>query len=278
VTWQLTPVLHHFFDWDRLLAWKGLSRTFGVHLQIDTGMGRLGFRREQWPEIWRRLMNKPPFHIEALMTHWACADDPLHPLNNTQKSTWEDFMSQWSAHQLPVLPWHANNSAGFMQDWMPESRWVRPGLALYGISPLPDSDSGSDSLRPVMQVFSQIIALKDMPVGSSVSYGATYTTSRESRIAVVAMGYADGIPLRSGDQAHVLIRGQPCPVRGRITMDMTLVDVSHLEEVQVGDEVVILGASGNHVLTADAWAKWAQTISYEILCGMSPRVPRIYRE
>jgi alanine racemase len=152
--------------------------------------------------------------------------------------------------------------------------WARPGLALYGDRN--GSDFGREDLKPVMGLVSQAVLLKGIPSGTKVSYGGTFTTSRPTRIAIVPIGYADGYPWSLSGKALVLVRGRRVPVIGRVTMDMIIVDVTDIEGVSVGDEVVLLGGQGGNSITLHEIAEWAGTITYEILCGISKRIPRIH--
>ncbi|NNE92566.1 MAG: alanine racemase [Verrucomicrobiales bacterium] len=171
---------------------------------------------------------------------------------------------------------HLANSAGLLgyQDQLAFTNLARSGLALYGISPLEDSDA---DLRPVMSLKTQVTLIRSLPAGSSISYGRTFVSARPIRAATLAAGYADGIPRHlSGNRMDVLIGGQRCPLLGRVTMDQIVVDVSHVEEVPIGDEAVLIGEQESEEITAVEWAEKAGTIPWEILTGLSNRVERIY--
>lgn len=176
--------------------------------------------------------------------------------------------------------WHVANSLAILRGQcvdIPGAKeaWVRPGLALYG--ECNGTDFGPDELQLVMGLVSRVVMLKTVPANTCVSYGRTFTTSRRSRLGVVPMGYADGYPWSASGKAQVLIRGQHVPVVGRVTMDMIVLDVTDVQGVAVGDEVVLLGRQGDESIALSELAQWSGTITYEVLCRVSKRMPRIYK-
>ena len=180
----------------------------------------------------------------------------------------------------PIRIWHIANSAAMLRGEpvdIPDAAevWARPGLALYG--DMNGLDFGGTELEPVMGLESRAVLTKRVPEGTRVSYGGTFTTKRPSRLAIVPIGYADGYPWRASGQAQALIRGHRVPVVGRVTMDMIVIDVTGIEGLNVGEPVVLLGRQGDERITLHDLASWAGTITYEILCGISKRMPRQYR-
>ena len=253
-----------------ILAAK-LSKQVKVWLCVDSGMHRLGIRPEEIASIYGAL-NASDNVAEGVVvaTHFACADELDNDFTRQQLACLNTGMTGLSGHG-PV-PLSLANSAALL-GW-PECRasWSRPGIMLYGSSPFSGSHPEAEKLLPVMTLKSSIIALRDVPVGESVGYAARWRAERSSRIATVAIGYGDGYPVHAPDGTPVLVNGQRCPLVGRVSMDMITVDVTHLDEVALGNEVVLWGQG----LSVNEVAASAGTISYELLTRMPRRVPRIY--
>lgn len=277
---QLTPVIHSVDSLHTLSALADAhSGPITAHLKLDTGMGRLGVRPEALPHV-LAAWKKSGVVLGGLMTHFANAGTPQ--VLSEQLQVWDKCVREVRA-QLGAIPWiHIANSAAILRHVVPqleagESLYVRPGIALYGSSSYAD-DLCRHPLQTVMSVKSQVVLTKQVPAGTPVSYMGTYRLPQDGRTAVVPMGYADGYPWSAQGKAEVLVRGRRVKVAGRITMDMIMLDISDHPDVAVGDEVVLVGTQGNAVITADDVAAWAGTISYEIMCRISPRVPRLYVE
>ncbi|HTN43265.1 MAG TPA: alanine racemase [Nitrospiria bacterium] len=274
---RLTPVVSNPDQLDVLkrLAQK-TARPFGVHLKIDTGMGRLGLMEGELGAFVERARAIKKIEIQGLMSHFA--DDEL-----TDCRTAEDQIDRFEeAHRMieslgiKIPRLHMSNSAAIVSLERGWFNLVRPGIVLYGYAPA-FSAPGSIPIKPVMTLKTRIIHLKRVPAGTSISYGRTYTTRRESLIAVLPIGYADGYSRAWSNRGQVLIGGRRFPVVGRVCMDMTMVDVTDLPTVQTGAEAVLMGAQGSEALGADTLARKLGTIPYEILCAVSQRVPRLYR-
>lgn len=260
-----------------------------VHLKIDTGMGRLGVRFDEAGEFVEALSNFRNIRVDGLMTHFAAADDPsCESLTENQITRFENVLQfiRSRGHQPAHL--HCANSAGIFSH--PESfgNMVRPGGALYGLwrDVLPPSDEGK-VLRAVMSLRSRIMLLKWVPAGETIGYGCTYEASRKTLVATVPVGYEDGYRRGLSNRGRVIVRGSFAPVVGRISMDLTIVDVTSVPGVQLGDVVTLFGVesrSGMDRAAVDARlaipvedvAKTAGVFSYEMTCGIGPRVPRIY--
>lgn len=260
-----------------------------VHLKIDTGMGRLGVRFDEAGEFVEALSNFRNIRVDGLMTHFAAADDPsCESLTENQITRFENILQfiRSRGHQPAHL--HCANSAGIFSH--PESfgNMVRPGGALYGLwrDVLPPSDEGK-VLRAVMSLRSRIMLLKWVPAGETIGYGCTYEASRKTLVATVPVGYEDGYRRGLSNRGRVIVRGSFAPVVGRISMDLTIVDVTSVPGVQLGDVVTLFGVesrSGMDRAAVDARlaipvedvAKTAGVFSYEMTCGIGPRVPRIY--
>ena len=247
---------------------------FRVHLKIDTGMSRLGLApgealallRSDWP---------PNLHLEGVMSHLASADEPDGRETERQLARFRAFLDAIRSAGLTVPTAHIANSAAILKYPSSHLDLVRPGLMLYGYASGPTS---SADLRPVLTWKSRVIQIKKVEKGQPISYGGTFVTSRPSTLAVLPVGYADGYSRALSNKGHALIGGRPAPVVGRVCMDLTVVDVTDHPAVRPGDETVLLGQQGTAAITANDLAAWQDTISYEILCRIGPRVTRVYLE
>jgi alanine racemase len=252
-----------------------------VHLKVDTGMARLGVTMEALPELASRLADMPEIRVRGLMTHLASADALTDDETAEQMLRFDDATARLARHGIRPDVRHAANSAAVLRA---QARLdaVRPGIALFGVSPVVGHDPLTADLRPVMRVRTEVVALRDVAEGSSVGYGGTWRASRPSRIATLPMGYADGLSRRLGNRGHVLVRGRRAPIVGAVSMDMTMVDVTDVPGTGVRDEVVVLGSQegphGRASIGADEIAGHADTIAWEVLTSVSRRVPRFYRE
>ena len=240
-----------------------------IHLCIDTGMGRLGVWQEEAIKTAQEIAAIDGIEVESVSTHLPVADsDP--DFTAQELAAWD----QLAAQLRPILPgakFHALNSAASLERPQHAADRVRPGLALYGISPLP---AFQKLLQPVMTLKTRISLVRDVGPGRGISYGRDFITRKAMRIATLAMGYADGYPRQTSNQgAHVLIRGKRCPILGRITMDQFMVDVSDLpRDVAPGEEVVLFGKQGDEEITVGEVASWAGTITWDILTRLGKRV------
>ncbi len=248
---------------------RGLRRRADVHFKVDTGMGRLGCWHPHARAELARIRLLPGLVVKGLCTHFASADDNAG-LTLTQ---WE-AISPLFAENTNLLR-HAANSPAVTRRYGFHADMVRVGLALYGIAPNPD-DQGL-GLRPVLTWKSRVTLLHEVTRGRTVSYGATYRVASPQRHAVVAMGYGDGYFRLHSNASYMLVRGKRCPIRGRVTMDQVMIDVTRVPGCRVGDEVVALGAQGNEEIQARELATQAHTIPWEILTNIGARVPRVYK-
>jgi alanine racemase len=235
-------------------------------------MGRLGVLPEELPELLDALRELPNVRLDGVMTHFSSADsDPA--FTAAQLERFEAALRAIRARGFSPRWVHAANSAGTF--FLPAARFdlVRVGLALYGVPPSPEQGA---ELRPVMSLRSEVLALRDLPAGSAVGYDQTYRTTRPSRIATIPIGYGDGLLRAASNRGTMLVRGRRCPIVGRVSMDLTTLDVTEATECAVGDEVMVLGQQGGEQITAHELARACETIAYEVLTNISPRVPRIY--
>ncbi len=263
---QFSTVIHNQWQLNTLLAAK-LKKPVSVWLKHDSGMGRLGFDDSGFLQAYDALtqcswVNKPL----VLMSHMACADEGNNTHTNKQKQSFENLTSSL-AGEFSVA-----NSATICAYPELALDYVRPGLMLYGVSPLLGVTANDLKLKPVMHYKSEIIAIKTKHRGESVGYGASWKCEKTAKVAVVAVGYGDGYPWMTKPGAYALVAGHPCPIVGRVSMDMLTVDISEHTSVALGDEVILWGAG----LSVEKVASFSNTLSYQLLCHASLRVrPRV---
>lgn len=245
------------------------ERDVAIHLKLDSGMGRMGVVETELPGVVELLRSAPRLRVEALYTHFANASDPRDPFTDMQLARFNTLVETLRKAGVDAPLHHSSNSAATVRG-ITQGDFVRVGIALYGAEPL---DVDSPRLEPVMRWRTEIARLKDLPPGHAIGYGTTFHTKRASRIATLPVGYADGYNRRLSNRAEVLVRGKRVPVVGRVSMDLTTIDVTDVE-AEVGDEVVLLGDE----IPAEELAAKLDTISYEVFCNVSKRVPRLYRE
>ncbi len=252
------------------------ARLVDVHVKIDTGMGRLGVRMDRALREVEAIRSVPQINLQAVYTHLATADWSDPKFAWTQIARFQRTLSGLQKNSPKPLATHLANSAALIT-YYPQSKgtWVRPGIALYGVYPNPRMRH-QVKLTPVLQVKTRVLFVKDMVKGDSVSYGRTYKARKKIRVATLAMGYADGVLRSLSNKGSFLIRGKKVPIVGTVCMDMTMVDVSLVQGVKVGDEAVFFGGSGKAFLSVEEQAARAGTISYELLCAVGERVQRVY--
>jgi alanine racemase len=277
VKWGLQPTIYNIEQAttiSKAIAISKLESPLTVQLKLDTGMSRLGTDWQQAVNFFNQVANLAYLQIGGLYSHLATADELDPTVMEMQLDRFEQSVAAIAAagQILPLL--HLANSAGILVSDRLHYQLVRPGLILYGICPAPHLRSSID-LQPVLSVRARITQVKDIVAGTGVSYGYRYIADRDIRLAVVEIGYADGIPRRLSNQMQVVIRGQLVPQIGSITMDRIMLDVSQIPDLQVGEIVTILGQDGTIGITPDDWADRLGTISWEILCGFKHRLPRI---
>ena len=248
------------------------GRALDIHLKIDTGMGRLGVTADDLPAMLNDLRNMPAVRVAGIFSHFANSDGGNAEIFAFQLQQFEHALA--AARQAGIAPGHvhlANSAAAIAH---PESHFtmVRPGVALYGVPPMAQCPI---NLIPAMRLTSRIVQLKSVPAERPLSYGQTFVTRRPSRIATIALGYADGYDRRLSNRAQVLVRGQRAPVVGTVCMDLTLVDVTDVSGVQPYDEVVLWGRQGDAAIGIDEVGAWQGAIPYEVLTRLGKRVPRV---
>ena len=253
------------------------GRQVHIHIGLDTGMSRIGFadKPESVEEI-KRIAALSNIEIEGMFTHFARADE-------TDKSPAEDQLKRYLAFvellekagvQIPLK--HCSNSAGIIR--MPEANlnMVRAGITIYGIYPSAEVERDIVKLLPAMELKSHVAFVKDLPAGTAISYGGTFASETDLRVATIPVGYADGYPRALSNKGWVLIHGQKAPILGRICMDQFMVDVTHIADVKHGDEVTLIGRDGDESIHIDELGDLSGRFSYEFACDISKRVPRVY--
>lgn len=246
-----------------------------AHIKLDTGMGRIGFdcRSNDFEgfEDLKKVLTLKNICFDGIFTHFSCADD--HSFSNNTKEQYSRFlraieMLQKAGYSFKAK--HCCNSAASLLNQDMHSDICRAGIILYGLSPNMDIPIGDDFI-PVMTVKSVVSMVKEIKKGDSLGYGMTYVANKNMRVATVTAGYADGYPRKLSNKGYVLIKGKPANIVGRISMDQMTVDISNIDDVKIGDEVVLFGRD----LSVDKIAQFCDTINYEIVCGIPPRVPRV---
>ncbi len=241
-----------------------------VHVNIDTGMGRLGLMSNEAVELYKEIERDSKFVIEGIYTHLSSADDPDDVMNKNQLDTFESFFSKVKRPKYV----HILNSAGATVLNKKYGNFCRIGIAAYGLQP--SSKVRIDYIKPIMSVHSTVAFVKHINAGQTIGYGHTFVAKGEMKVATVPFGYADGLPRSLSNKGDILINGRRARILGRVSMDQIVVDISKIDDVKIGDDVVIIGNSGNEWITAEEIAEIAGTINYEIVCGISKRVPRIH--
>jgi alanine racemase len=273
---HLTPVV---FKKDSLrllsLEAKKRRRKVKVHLKVDTGMGRLGVLFRLWPDFLKEVKRFPDLEVEGILSHFSMTDEEKGYTENQ----WRAFQKAVALAKEMGIPHpylHMASSATLTAFPTYSAKLVRPGIMLYGSYPSPTFQPLLP-LKPVMTLKTHIHFLKPVPSGAKISYGGTFTTKRDSLIATLPIGYADGYSRHLSNRGEVLIHGKRAPVVGKVCMDFTMVDVTGIPRVSVGDEVILMGRQGREQITVEEIAEKINTISYEVFCSIGKRVPRVYK-
>jgi alanine racemase len=275
---DLVPVVYRL---DMIEAFDRAARernvVADVHVKIDTGMGRLGVRFDEVSDFAGALKKFKNIRVDGFMTHFAAADEPAcEPLTKDQTQRFEQAVSAFREHGFDPTYRHLANSAAVFGQPAAWGNLVRPGGVLYGLwRDILAPEDRDVNLRPVMSLHSRIALLKWVPAGETVGYGCTFEASRKTLVATIPIGYDDGYRRALSNRGHAIIRGVYATVIGRISMDLTLIDVTSVPGVQQDDEVILIGREANLSITAEEIARIAGTLSYEVTCGIGARVPRL---
>ena len=256
----------------RCVAHQVLSR---FHVEIDTGMGRTGVSDGEAVEFFENVVGMPNLRLEGVFTHFPDADSGRTDVTVEQLRRFGEILHQLALRNIEVPLRHAANSAGILSVHDSFLDMVRPGILAYGFYPSPEVAQGIP-VEGILSFKTRVVQLRDVPPGRFISYGRTYQTTRWTRVGVLPVGYGHGYPWHLSNRGHVLVRGRRAPIVGRVTMDLTMVDLTSIEEVEIGDEVVLWGEQRGAKIGLEEVAAWAQTIPYDLLCSMGKRVVRIF--
>ncbi len=249
-----------------------------VHIKIDTGMSRIGIRPDKTGmEFVKKALSIPEIEIEGIFTHFARADEKEKAPARHQLALFQDFtgkIEKETGYAVPVC--HCSNSAGIIELREADMDAVRAGIAMYGLWPSPEVARDGADLKPVMELKSRIIYIKDVEPGTEISYGGTYTAKEKRRIATVPVGYGDGYPRGLSNKGYVLVHGKKAPVTGRICMDQFMIDVTDIPDAAEGDMVTLIGKEGKEQITMEELGELSGRFHYELACCIGKRVPRIY--
>lgn len=256
---------------------KNLHKTAKIHIKIDTGMGRIGFQptEKSLAEI-QQIAALPAIDLQGIFTHFACADESDKTSFYAQKESFTAFFERLEALGVQIPIRHMCNSAAVIDLADGFLNMVRCGILIYGLYPSDEVDAAHFPLVPAMQIKSRVAFVKTVGAGFPVSYGSTYTTEKETVIATVPVGYADGYPRALSGKGRVLVHGQYAKILGRICMDQFMIDVTDIPNVREGDTVTLVGADGDKRISVEEVADSAYSFNYEFCCGVAKRVPRVY--
>ena len=257
---------------DEATAFAGIG-SVSINFKVDTGMGRMGVPEPQWLAAFKAVSALPNLRVHSVSTHMPVSNENAE-YTRDQLTRFRNVVEKFRAEVPGDYKAHVLQSAGTLAFNETPHEIVRAGVMLYGISPLPEFQN---LLRPAMTWKTAIALIRDMPAGHGISYGRTFITPREMRVATLSAGYADGYPRHASNrEAAVLVRGKRCPLLGRVTMDLMMIDVSEIPDATVGDEVVLMGRQGDEEISAEELAERAQTITWEIITRIGSRVRRVY--
>ncbi len=255
-----------------------LGKKVVIHIAVDTGMSRIGLAdTPESVEVIKTISELPMIEIEGIFSHFACADCADKTCAMSQKNRFDNFVDMVENAGIHIPLKHMNNSAGTI-DFDFTYDIVRLGIALYGLYPSDEVDKSKVNLTPAMEVYSHIIHIKDIEKGVSVGYGHTYTAPEKRTVATVCIGYADGFNRAFSNRGYVLINGKKAPIIGKVCMDQIMVDITGIEGVNVGDFAVIMGRSGDEIITAEKLGEMCDSFNYEIICTFMPRINRVYSD
>ena len=279
VSRQIRPAIFSYEDAIALSAEAvKQGQTAAFHLAIDTGMSRIGFQADaQSADLCAEIARLPGLYAEGIFSHFAGADSSDLTRAKAQAALFDEFVAMLQERGVTIPIRHLDNSAGIM-NFENHYEMVRSGIVNYGMYPSDEIDKDLLKLRPALSWHSQVSHVKLLPPGREISYGGTFVTTRPTMVATVPVGYADGYRRSLSGKFYVLIRGQKAPILGRICMDQMMVDVTNIPGVRPADRVVLVGRDGDEEITIEQIAAAADTFNYEFVCGISRRVPRIYRK
>lgn len=277
-------VTHHvtqtIFDLESAKKLSGiavsLNMTANIHIAVDTGMNRIGFKTEyESLDTIKQIYSLPNIFIEGAFTHFATADEKDKAFANEQYRRFKEFTDKLEENGVSIPIKHICNSAGII-DFDCKLDMVRAGIILYGLYPSEEVNKDVIKLKPAMKLKTHVIFVKDVDSGHGISYGLTYVTDKKTKIATLPVGYADGYPRALSSKGHVIINGQYAPIIGRVCMDQMMVDVTGINDIKIENDVTLLGSERNCIITAEELGNMSESFNYEFICGVGKRVPRIY--
>ena len=274
---DIRPTIFHYED-AVALSEEALrqGKTALFHFAVDTGMSRIGFQAtEEEADICAQIAQLPHLRAEGIFSHFATADCADLSRAREQAARFDAFVAMLARRGVQIPIRHMNNSAGLM-NFGTHYEMVRSGIVTYGMYPSDEVDPALLPIRPALQWLSRVTHVKTLESGREISYGGTYVTTKPTRVATIPVGYADGYHRILSNNFHVLIRGKRAPILGRVCMDQMMVDVTDIPDVTLNDRVVLVGRSGDEEITVEQMAAAMNTINYEVVCGISRRVPRLY--
>lgn len=278
VKYNITPTISDYYEAELLSkASVKAGVTSAMHIAVDTGMSRIGFACDAAAiEEIKKIQDLEGVKLEGVFSHLAAADISDKAYTKMQAEKFDAFVNALECAGVSVPVKHLYNSAA-IADLDKKYDMVRQGIILYGLKPSDEVEfKNIKEPQPVMSMKTRIVQVKTLPAGVSISYGCTYTTEKETRVATLCAGYADGVTRVLSNNGEVLIRGKRAKIIGRVCMDQFMVDVTHISEVEAGDTATIFGTDGNETISVDEIAKKANTINYEIICNINSRVTRVY--
>jgi alanine racemase len=275
IKYNLTPSVSDLTFARKLqTAVKKAGIAISVHIEVDTGMGRGGTIHSEATELIRNILELPDINLEGLFTHLASSEISI-PRNDQQWQLFSGLLAKLAELNISIPIRHLDNSGAILNYPQFKLDMVRPGIMTYGIYPSPDT-AAKAALAPVMSFKTTIVLIKDFPPGYGIGYNSTYITTEKTRIATIPVGYGDGYGFILSNQGEALINGRRAPIVGRISMDLCTIDVTAIPDCATGDEVVLLGRQGSEYISANEIAAKAKTISYEVLCALGKRAPRMF--
>lgn len=279
IEYRLTPVVCDYENAEAISrAAAKANIIINGYLAIDTGMGRIGYDTDNSSSIddIKMIMNLPNFRIAGLFSHFAAADSLDKTYTTVQEQRFMVFYKKLLNAGIPIPCRTLANSAAIMEVASSHYEMVRPGIIMYGCYPSAEVDRSQIDLRPVMSIKANIVQLKKVPAGNSISYGRKFTTRQDSLIATIPIGYSDGLPRPYSTKGKVIVNGVFAPIAGTICMDQCMIDVTHVPYPRLSDEVTIMGKDGIYEISAEDIAKATNTINYEVLCAFGQRLPKVY--
>ncbi len=278
VKYKITPTISDLYEAELLSnAAKKADATAPLHIAVDTGMNRIGFAcDDKSVEVIKKINQLPNIKVEGVFSHLAAADMLDKAYTKMQAEKFDSFVCKLEKEGINAPIKHLYNSAA-IADLEKRYDMVRQGIILYGLRPSDEVEfKNIIAPKPVMSMKTRVVQVKTLPAGESISYGCTYTTQKETRVATLCAGYADGVTRVLSNNGEVLIKGKRAKIIGRVCMDQFMVDVTHIPQVEAGDTATIFGTDGNETISVDEIAKKANTINYEIICNINSRVTRVY--